>query len=208
MKNKSLFSMMAMLIFAVIVSSCAKSDDGGSKSAATPLDASCVNGSASCNGAVYNQYPYTQYNTFRGGGYGTNGWCGCPYGSLPVYNSVNGAGCIQQQWYNNYVGYAGGFSFYFGANWQLTPWSGYMNQTYAPNNNHWVNIPQISGYQGYPQGYAYAGNLNCAGRAVQGCQTNVQNSCPAGYACRQTGPATNLGICVNANTMGSGNGYR
>ncbi|MFN8945301.1 MAG: hypothetical protein ACK5WZ_11850 [Pseudobdellovibrionaceae bacterium] len=199
--TKSIFSMMALLFTVVLISSCANNDDGGSKNASSPLDASCLNGSGSCNGAVYNQYPYSSYNHFTNGGFGANGWCGCPQGSLPVYNAINGPGCIQQLWYNQNIGFNAGFSFYFGTNWQPTPWAGYMNRTYAPNNSHYVNIPQISGYQGYPQGYAYGGNNSCAGRALQGCQINAQNSCPAQHFCRGTGPATHLGICINLNSL-------
>lgn len=202
MKNKSLYSLIAMLVTALVISSCGNKDANESKEASTPLDSACVDGSAACNGSVYNQYPYTNYNPYGGGGYGVNGWCGCPMGSLPVYNSVNGAGCIQQQVYNN-MGVGAGFYFYFGANWQVTPAS-YMNRTYAPNNNHWVNIPQFSGYTGYPQGYAQTG-YRCSGGALRSCQINSVNSCPAGYACRRAGAATNLGICVNINSWGNSN---
>lgn len=155
---------------------------------------SCMNGSANCNSQQYSTYPgFYPYpvNPYTYGGY-TNYWnqnyhgysnwnhnyaglCNCPAGTVPTYNNYYGLGCVQNTYFQPTLYYYG----YFG---------------WGPNNNQWVNIPQVSNLADYS-----VQNQSCYSGIVQSCYIDVLNSCSNGYTCQPTSGGSRLGLCINPN---------
>lgn len=187
------------LVLPLMFVACAEKNDGGSQVATVPPPTTCVDGSTYCNSNQYvgNQgfsaYPYNPYyynmNYSWGGNAGYVGnFCNCPYGTRPVYNGQFGLGCVSN---SSFQAYAGGAAY----------WG------YGANNNQWVNIPQISNSQGYPQQQG-----GCYQNVAQSCFVDQLNSCGAGRVCQTTGGGSRLGICVaqgaTNTSAGSMGGYR
>lgn len=167
-----------------------------------PPTTSCVDGSAYCNSGLYNNnngfyaYPNNPYyhnlnyawNGYFGGSIGgyVGNFCNCPIGTRPVYNGQFGLGCVSTMSFQAYAGAA----VYWG---------------YGANNNQWVNIPQVSNSQGYPQS-------RCFQNVAQSCFVDQLNSCGPGRICQTTGGGSRLGICiaqgVTNTSAGSIGGYR
>lgn len=180
MKSWILLVLMPLLFVA-----CADKNGGSDATIATvPPPATCMDGSTLCNANQYgaypgfSAYPYNPYYynmNYAWGGY-ANGYvgnfCNCPVGTRPVYNGQYGLGCVAN---TTFQAYAGG-AVYWG---------------YGANNNQWVNIPQISNSQGYPQG-----SNGCFQNVAQSCFVDQMNSCGAGLVCQTTGGGSRLGICV------------
>lgn len=197
MKQLKLF---LALIALVGFSACQKSDGD---SQAQPMNAQCVNNPQLCQGNLYHQSPGFQPYGYGGYGYGYNGYnnygyggyynnygyqnpfnymnntaylCSCPAGSVPTYNMYAGLGCVQTSQIYGY-GYA-----YFG---------------YGPDNQHWINIPQISNHTGYS-------NSGCYNGVVQSCIVDQANSCSAGYTCRSQSAGSRMGLCVSNSAANGG----
>lgn len=150
----------------------------------------CMQNPAACQSGVYQQgygfQPYNGYNPYYYNNYYTGNaayLCNCPIGTMPTYNTYGGLGCVSTQFANTGLyGYA-----YFG---------------FGPNNNHWVNIPQISNHTGYNQS-------NCYNGVIQSCIVGQVNNCSAGYTCQSTSAQSRVGLCVANNATGNiGNVYR
>lgn len=157
---------------------------------------SCMNGTANCNSQNYSQYPgFYPYNVnpYQYGGYSPywnqyygnwSGWnynyagfCNCPAGTVPTYNNYYGLGCVQNTYFQP--------TLYYYAYWG-----------WGPNNNQWVNIPQVSNMRDYS-----VQNQSCYSGTVQSCYTGVQNSCAYGYTCQPTTPGSRLGLCLSPNQV-------
>ncbi|MGZ3797379.1 MAG: hypothetical protein ACXVB1_13485 [Pseudobdellovibrionaceae bacterium] len=206
MKSWALRFLLTPLLAASTFIACANNNQspnntgaGPAAIATVPPPANCMNGSTYCNSNLYagntgfsaypsNPYYYnTSYAWNQGSYYGN--FCDCPNGSRPVYNGQFGLGCVA---ISNFQSYSNGALY-----WGL-----------GANNNQWVNIPQISNSQGYPN---YATN-GCYQNVAQSCFVDQVNSCSPGFICQTTGGASRLGICVgqgatNLSPNGMG-GYR
>jgi hypothetical protein len=169
-------------LFTIYLAACAGSS-GGSTTATTVLDQSCLNGSAYCNNQAYNSYyGFSSYpGYYPGYNYTTsaNGYCSCSYGSVAVYNSSMGLGCVQ----SNLASRAGAV---------LTTWSsyGYNGWEYAAPAPQWQNNqPEYSNVPGS----AYPGS--CQKTLQTSCFLGQANTCPTGTTCRAIIANSNLGIC-------------
>ncbi|HPI39337.1 MAG TPA: hypothetical protein PLJ21_00940 [Pseudobdellovibrionaceae bacterium] len=180
-------SLLKLTILAgfIFASACDKKDEG--RPATTPLNNTCLN--QACDTSVYNQqgwqpYPtsYSQYggynsyyNQYYYGTYSYNYYgqfCDCPSGYLPVYNSSNGLGCVQ----NVYVQPYWNIAFYASLN----------------SNNNWTNVPIMSSVQSP----ANASSKNCYNGVLNSCIVDQPNSCGYGYGCQVTAGGSRIGICV------------
>ena len=173
---KALFIVYLSLVI-LAFAACQKSN----QDATVPgMTTDCLNNPNLCNSGAYQQSPgFTQYN--YGGayyGYNNSGYnpflnssqlCNCPLGTLPTYNNYSGLGCVQSFMISGYA---------------------YASFGYAPNNNQWTNIPQISNTVGYSSQGCYSG-------VVQSCLVADPGTCNAGYTCRMTSASSALGICVS-----------
>ena len=141
----------------------------------------CITTPSACNGQLYqNNQGFTQYPN-GGMAYVNGAWvstgatpfyagsylCNCPNGSVPTYNSYSGLGCIQ----SGFVA------------------SGYVSLGWGPQNNQWLNIPQISNNVGYS-------NQGCYNGVVQSCLLSQPNTCAVGSTCRSTNGNPTMGICT------------
>jgi hypothetical protein len=188
----------AFLVMPLVFVACADKSGSDNTVATVPPPAACMDGTTYCNSHQYGTYPgfsaypynpyYYNINTVwgAGGGYVGN-FCNCPWGSRPVYNGQFGMGCVSNSAFNVYAGGA----VYWG---------------YGANNNQWVNMPQISNSQGYPQ------QNGCFQNVAQSCFVDQMNACGAGRFCQTTGGGSRLGICVaqgaTNTSAGSMGGYR
>lgn len=191
------------LVMPLVFVACADKGGGGDQTiAAVPAPApttTCVDGTTYCNSNQYANYNgfrpypgnpyYYNVNTVWGAGGYVGNFCNCPWGSRPVYNGQFGMGCVSVNTFNAYAGGA----VYWG---------------YGANNNQWVNMPQISNSQGYPQNT----NNGCFQNVAQSCFVDQMNACGAGRVCQTTGGGSRLGICVapgaTNTSAGSIGGYR
>ncbi|MFZ3228666.1 MAG: hypothetical protein WA160_00550 [Pseudobdellovibrio sp.] len=195
---KTLFVVYIALVV-LAVSSCQKSSQ--SDATAPGMNGQCVNNPSLCQANTYNTPGFSQYNyNNQNGDYYNNGYgynnnygggyinpfqnlnnsqylCNCGPGSIPTYNGFAGLGCAETSQSYGY-GYA-----YFG---------------WGANNNQWVNIPQISNYQGYSQQSCYNG-------VVQSCFTDQPTTCSAGFSCRANSASTRLGLCVSGTGVPTNN---
>lgn len=177
------------LVMPFVVVACAGDKNSDTTVATVPPPTSCVDGTTYCNSNQYAAYPGYQAYPYNPYYYQTNGnFCNCPWGSRPVYNGQFGMGCVSMNTFNTYA---------YGAVY----WG------YGANNNQWVNIPQISNSQGYPQQ-----NNGCFQNVAQSCFVDQLNACGAGRVCQTTGGGSRLGICVapgaTNTSAGSMGGYR
>lgn len=182
---------MFLTVFAL--AACQPDNNGGNtvtanNVATTPLQLNCLNGSTYCNNTMYNQYPgfvaypgwynyaYNYNNTFV-----TTGFCGCPTGYLPTYNTTYGLGCVQSQLLYPYWN-----DFFMWTYWG-TGWGYYAFSAPQPgiNQPHFSNIPTNT-----------SGLNSCTQTLTQNCDLNVANSCGAGATCRQVIAGSSLGVCV------------
>ncbi len=200
---KNIF-IITLALSALLGLGCAKS--GGSdnnQQTTTVMTADCVTYPQSCNTNTYNnQYgfqPYQTYNNgtyfYNNGYYGTgsgsmyynaNGssLCNCPEGTVPTYNSYAGMGCVNSGMMND-----------------STSAYAYYGWSTGPNNNQWMNIPQISNYVGYP-------GQSCYNGVVQSCLTDQQNMCGVGFTCRASSAQSRMGLCVSNSASSSGQIFR
>lgn len=187
---------VVFIIFALFVAACG--DNGGSNNnnngyiATSPLDG-CITGNGYCNTNIYNQYYQYGWMTYPGFRPGYNyinyfqqygGACNCPAGTLPVYNSYAGLGCVSEAYLRPFIG----FNFYWQISWGYNPYGGYYSS--HPLNDYPVNTNQISNISGYPT------NGNCQQNLIQSCYVDQANSCGNGATCRVTAAGSRLGICV------------
>lgn len=221
---KTIFVVYVALVV-LAMSACQKSGGGGGSGDATvpAVSAECVSNPSICQSNLYNTPGYTPYNygngngSLYGGGYYNGGYnsgytggygsyynsnyysnpfntynnssylCNCPSGSIPTYNSYAGLGCVQQnQVYAGVSAYA-----YFG-----------WNSGGGANNQQWTNIPQISNQVGYTQS-----SSSCYNGVMQSCVISQPSSCAVGYSCQASSAASNIGLCVATNAIGSNGGY-
>jgi hypothetical protein len=163
-------------------------------SATTPLNTACLNGTASCNPSQYYQYPgfLPHFPQLTPGYGGTYQWCGCTYGTYPVYHGQLGSGCIQSGYAAPFIN--SGYFFYIGAGFQAFPYVGHpgrawMGPLLPPNNQHWVNTPQMPAV-----GDNYGSS--CQQNALYACFVDVPGSCGnTGFTCRPTSGGSRLGVC-------------
>jgi hypothetical protein len=192
---------LVYIFFALFVAACDGGGDGGGggQVATTPLDTRCLDGSAYCNSSVYGQYGQYGWSAYPGYyGYGNymsyyqrNGFCNCPVGSIPTYNSWTGLGCVQQTYVNMYAGMQLYWNFGIGAGYGYGSGYGYSGWGVNPGiQNNWQ---QVSNVQGYNNGYSCGNN---GGNLTQSCLVDRVNSCGGGATCRPTGGGSRLGICV------------
>ncbi|GEM_PF-6354001 len=175
---------VVFFIFAFVVAACGSKDEGGNKTAVSPLELSCINGTASCNNSYYNNYQNYGWMAYPGFQYGYNyatyfnqyGLCNCPSNYMPVYNGMWGLGCVRTDIVQP-------FSYYF---WTFGPYS-------YPANEYPTNWPQYSNVGGG----ANPSTTSCTRTLAQSCFINQANSCGIGATCRQTTGGSVLGICVN-----------
>lgn len=178
---------LVFIIFTLFVMACQPNNDGngGNTQVTTPLNMSCLNGSAYCNSNQYAQYygwmPYPglynyayDYTSY----FNQYGFCNCPSGYAPVYNGSFGLGCVNTQILEPYVG----FTF----NWQWGTWS---YTTAAPQTT--INYPQYSNIPG-----ASNSAYSCSRTLTQSCLLDQGNTCGTGATCRQVISGSNLGVCV------------
>lgn len=185
------------LLFTVFaLAACQPGDDGntaGNKVATTPLELSCINGTANCNNAAYGNYGYgwTTYTYPGAYNYTYNynnifvqqGFCGCPSGYLPTYNGSYGLGCVSQQllqpvWNNFYFwSYSYGYTY------------GYSYVPSAPQMT--INHPQYSNIPTNSNSYS-----SCSQTLTQSCILSQGNTCGVGATCREVLSGSNLGVCV------------
>ncbi|MFS4458256.1 hypothetical protein [Bdellovibrio sp. HCB2-146] len=192
---KKLFCVMLTTLALV---ACGDDGGGGGQTAVSPLELQCINGQANCPNNGYNQYPgWSAYPYAYNNGYNyvnyfaQNGFCNCPYGSIPAYNGTMGLGCVRNTYIQPYVGAY--FYWNFG-NIYAGAWGGaggypYYNTYTYPGYNYPNNYPQFSNVNAY-QGPSCTQNL------AQSCYLNVPNSCGGGLVCRPTAANSNLGICT------------
>lgn len=184
---------LVYIIFAFWLAACGSDggDGGGGKVATAPLGLKCINGQANCDTTQYNQYYQYGWRPYPGFQYGydysiqfnQNGFCNCPVGFGPVYNSTYGLGCIDQGLLEPFANSFFYFSFTIGS----FVGGGYVGGYTAPE--YPTNWPQYSNVGG--------NTINtCSRTLTQSCFVNQPNSCGAGATCRQVnyGP---LGICSN-----------
>lgn len=179
-------------LFILLASAC----NNGNGEASISNNADCISNPASCNSAIYQQNNgYTNYggtgSPFYNNG-NSNYLCNCPAGTMPTYNSYAGLGCVRTASYSS--GLSAGIGLYgylyvgWGTNHQLYA----MPQLYRYNDYYDYNY-------GYNRSYEYGyNNRNCYNGAVQSCVVGQANNCPSGYACRQSGAQSTLGLCVTA----------
>lgn len=173
----------AAALLALTLTACG--DRGGdnnnnNKYAQTPNSTCNIPGSnpSACNPGIYQQYGWQVYpHSYNWGGY--SAYCGCPAGYVPVGSMSWGFGCAPAHYLNN--------NYYMG-------WS-------YPQNNQWVNIPQIS----YQTGYSNVSSYNCYGNAARSCDTRVAGSCGAGGICQPVSAGSALGICQGGTTTSTNN---
>ncbi len=121
----------------------------------------------------FSQYPYnTQNGLYQ---YGTNGFCQCPNGSRPVYNSTMGLGCM-----SNATLDAGAI-----------PYQSY-NWNYSTNT--WMNVNPTQ-YQPY-SGAITTSTVGCFNNVIVACDSRVAQSCGVGGYCRPVGGGSSLGLCI------------
>lgn len=191
---------IVFVIFALFVAACGdKGSDSSTTNtgqiATTPLDPRCYNGSTNCQNGVYNQnyqYGWMGYPGFQNGYNYTNyfsqyGFCNCPPGSRPTYNSTSGLGCLRNEYINPYMT----FTYYWQVSFNAGFSYGYNGYGAGYNMNDYpTNITQVSNISGYPQS-----SSACFNDVVQSCAVNQANSCGVGAICRPTAAASGMGIC-------------
>ncbi len=181
MKSWILNCILMPLAATSLIVACANNQNSGNGVATPPPPpTNCVDGTTYCNSnqyygnsgfSAYPNNPYFFNNSYtwnNGGNYGS--FCNCPYGTRPVYNGQFGLGCVATSSFQSYS-------------------SGAIYWGLGANNNQWVNVPQISNSQGYPQNTCYQS-------VAQSCFVDQANSCGAGLTCQTTGGASRIGICV------------
>ncbi len=210
------------LILALFVAACQNNDGGGggttTTTVTTPLT-NCIDGTSYCNNSAYAQnqgwmaypgmygYAYNYMNYFT-----QNGFCNCPAGYNPTYNSSYGLGCVQTRLLQPYSGYYMYWQLGAGATWS-SGW-GYANAGYGYNSGYgygYNNGYYDGGYYSaptYPNNYpqysnipngSYGGNNggSCSRNLTQSCLINQANTCSNGATCRQVVSGSNLGVCAN-----------
>lgn len=191
---KRALTKLVYVLFALSVAACGSNNSSNgtqlNQTATTPLDMRCLNGTTNCATSTYSNYGgWTTYSLpYNTPGYNyinyftANGFCGCPGGYSPAYNSSMGLGCISSmalQPIYNYAVYMG-----FGYNGGFTTWMGGAAT---------INIPQVSNIPGS----AYQGA--CVHQITQSCLINQVNACGIGATCHQVITGSNLGVCINPN---------
>lgn len=181
---------MNLISFCILVTGLVACNNGGNtnnqKVAQTPLSMDCLNGTAYCNTGAYNNlngYGYYSYPGYvQGYNYYAyaqqNGFCNCPVGTLPTYNSSYGLGCVRADLIQPYLNY----SFY---------WTFGYYSNYVPANQG-LNSPQVSnlGTVSYQNGGTCQSQLNYS------CFVDQAGSCGNQGTCQPTAGGSRLGICV------------
>lgn len=197
---------------ALLITACQNDSGGGgggtvtaTTTTTTPLT-QCIDGSAYCDNRIYSQTPgWMPYPGMYGyaynyiSGFSRSGFCDCPRGYAPVYNSTYGLGCIQSRLLQPFAGYYMYWQIDISSNWS-TGWGyndpayfygyGYTSAPTYPNNYpQYSNIPAGT-YPGY-------GGGSCSRNLTQSCLLNQANTCSNGATCRQVMYGSNLGVCAN-----------
>lgn len=167
MKTSIQMKFIALIFMSLAVfTSCQQSRDESTNNNTSNI---CITTPSACNPQIYqNNQGFSQYPGLYGGNpFVANSYlCNCPVGSVPTYNSYGGLGCVQ-------AGFVG---------------SATVSLGWGPQNNQWLNIPQISNHVGYS-------NQGCYNGVVQSCIITQPNSCPVGSTCQATGSNSYMGIC-------------
>lgn len=200
------------LLIALFVAACQNDGGGGggnttvTNGVTTPLT-SCIDGTTFCDGRIYSQTPgFMAYPGMYGSAYNymnqfaRGGFCNCPMGTSPIYNSTYGLGCIQTRLLQPFAGYYMYWQIDYSSNW-TTGWGyndpayyygyGYNSAPQIPNNYpQYSNIPAGT----YP---GFGGGSSCSRNLTQSCLLNQGNTCGNGATCRQVISGSNLGVCAN-----------
>ncbi len=170
-----------LLCVVVLVTSCQNNSDDNAQAT---MNSDCVTAPHLCQTSAYQNSPgFTSY--YSAYGYSSNSMfqyynnsaylCNCPAGYYPTYNGYSGLGCVQGRFVNDIA-------------------SGLFYYSWGANNNHWMNVPQISNYTGY----SYTGSSassSCYNGIVRSCLVTQPNSCGAGAVCQVTQAGSALGLC-------------
>ena len=192
---RNLVQAILVLSSALTLMSCSKSKSGNNATSTQclqdPYTGGCNNAQYNAYGAYgYQAYPYGQVpgyssdpnsayryqtnyyysNTYA---YGNSQLCACPQGSRPVYNGNMGTGCLAQGNLPNYAR-----TYY----WSLSAGT--------TNNNHYVNMPQMSNINGN------LSNGGCYNNVAWSCLVGQANQCPANTTCKATAQNSPIGVCV------------
>ncbi|MNL10634.1 hypothetical protein D3C87_1314410 [compost metagenome] len=207
---------LLFVLVSLILAACGDDGGGGGTTAKTPLELQCINGQANCNNSGYNQYPGWSSYPYQNGGYNyvnyfaQNGFCNCPYGTMPAYNGTMGLGCVRNTYVNMYAGAyfywnfgnLGGYAQLGGGYGYNNGWNNgysYPGSNYPSNYQQYSNVNAHGNYGwnngGWNNGGGY-GNSSCTQNLAQSCYVNIGNSCGNGLFCRQTVAGSNLGICT------------
>lgn len=181
--QKYIFSLLTIL--ALVACQKNESSDNGETYAATPAQNCADAANPACIPAQPNYYQQNapQFINYQWGY--ANGFCGCPVGFRPVFNSNWGLACAPLQWQGAYT-YNSVISI------------SVQNIFYGPQNGQWTSVPQMT-YS--PATYGSASQ--CGAQASLVCDIRVPTSCSGGSQCIAAGGGTYMGFC----TRGSGNEY-
>lgn len=178
-------------LFGCLLSLCLFACGGKNNNDDTPTvpgpNPACMNGTAYCNNQAYSYYPgFQPYpnsygNNYWSSSWGTSGFCNCPAGSMPTYNSMYGLGCVNTNQFNY--------------NFSLYAWWGW-----GATNTQWTRNPISSNITGYNS----LGGGGCFNSAVESCMTNIANSCGPGRICQPTAASGTLGLCTIRDSSFSG----
>jgi hypothetical protein len=174
LNRKTMVHLFTAVLFGSLLTlaACKKKDDGGGEGAGTVATTPCA---STCNNTVYSTLPGlitpTAYT------YGANGFCGCAYGTRPIYNYEWGFACVPASTltYSSYWGYNTG--------------SIYQPQNFVPTNMQQVSYNPLQ----------YGGDTNnCFHGVAASCDVRVANTCGGGATCRPIGGGSTVGVCTSA----------
>lgn len=165
----SLVSLGMIFTGLLAITACKKSSDDnqpGGTIAATPC-------TATCNGTIYTGVPGLAAPTAYT--YGLNsGFCGCAYGTRPIYHPEWGFACVQA----NTIAY----SAYLGYNSSTI----YQAQNVAALNMQQINYSPVQ----------YGSENNCFSSVAASCDVRAAGSCTNGGFCRPIGGGSSVGVCT------------
>lgn len=181
---------LPVLFVAVLaVVACKKNDDsggGGGTFATTPQPPaqSCADAAnPACTPAQPNYYQQNAPTFMAYQWNYANGFCGCPAGFRPVFNTGWGLACSPYNWFPN------------AAYYQVSAVN-VQSIFYGPQNGQWTNVPVVT------YSPATSGNAStCGAQASLICDIRSPNTCTSGGVCRVVGGGTYMGLC----TTGTGN---
>lgn len=150
---------------------------GGTVTALTPTTQCLMpNGvQGNCNNAIYtNTLGYSPYTTNGSNFYNnSNGFCGCPVGTQPVYNNGWGLGCVAVNYLPSTTNY------------------GYATYGYYVGSNSWTNVPLSS----TPISQMNQVSGNCSQTVGYACDSRVSGSCGLNGVCQTLQGGSPYGVC-------------